>query len=181
MAEHETPRLYGLMAKFAEPDAVLQAARRAYAEGYRKMDAYTPMPVEDLAEALGHPYTRIPYLTFIGGLIGAVGALFMMVDACVWDYPINVGGRPLNSWPAYIPITFELTVLGAAFFSLFGMLFVNGLPMPYHPVFNVEDFRRENHERFYLCIESHDPKFELTQTREFLVSLGALAVYEVEP
>jgi hypothetical protein len=166
------PPVYGLMAEYTSPDDVLAAARRAYAEGYRRMDAYTPFPVEGLAEAIGFTRNRMPLIVLIGGLLGGLGAYFMMWYSATIHYPINVGGRPFHSWPAFIPITFELTILGASFAAVLGMLGLNGLPMPHHPVFNVPGFALASRNRFFLCIQSDDPKFDLNATRQFLEGLG---------
>ena len=174
-----SPPIYGLMAEYTDPDAIVEAAQRAYAEGYRRMDAYTPYPVEGLAEAIGFTRNRIPLIVLIGGLLGAVGAYFMMWYSATIHYPINVGGRPLHSWPAFIPITFELTVLGASFAAVFGMLGLNGLPMPHHPVFNVRNFALASRNRFFLCIQADDPKFNLAETRKFLEGLGPRRVEDV--
>jgi hypothetical protein len=173
------PPIYGLMAEYTAPEAILEAAERAYAEGYRRMDAYTPYPVEGLAEAIGFTRNRIPLIVLIGGLLGGAGAYFMMWFSATIHYPINVGGRPLHSWPAFIPITFELTVLGAALAAVLGMLGLNGLPMPHHPVFNVPGFALASRNRFFLCIQSDDPKFDLAGTRRFLEGLGPKSVSEV--
>ena len=173
-------RLYGLLAEFETPDALLLAAQKAYATGYRKMDAYSPYPVEGLAEAIGFEKTRVPLVVLIGGIAGGLTAYAMQYYSAVWDYPLNVGGRPLHSWPAFIPITFELTVLFAAFAAVFGMLLMNGLPKPYHPVFNVPEFKLASQTRFFLCLEANDSQFRPAETRSFLETLGALAVREVE-
>jgi hypothetical protein len=163
---------YGLMAEFTTPQQILKAAHRAYAEGYRHMDAYTPYPVEGLAEELAMTHSRVPLLVFLGGLAGAVGGFFMQYWAMAVDYPLNVGGKPYNSWPAYLPITFELMVLCGAIAALLGMFFLNGLPQPYHPVFNVARFDRASQDRFFLCIEATDPRFSLEATRQFLKRLS---------
>ena len=173
-------RLYGLLAEFETPDALLLAAQKAYATGYRKMDAYSPYPVEGLPEAIGFEKTRVPLVVLIGGIAGGLTAYAMQYYSAVWDYPLNVGGRPLHSWPAFIPITFELTVLFAAFAAVSGMLLMNGLPKPYHPVFNVPEFRLASQTRFFLCLEANDSQFRPAETRSFLETLGALAVREVE-
>jgi hypothetical protein len=174
----KTP-IYGLLAEYTEPDDLVAAAHRAYEAGYRKMDAYTPLPVEGLAEAIGFTRNRLPLVVLIGGLLGGFTAFGMMYFSAVINYPINVGGRPLLSWPAFVPITFELTVLGASAFAVFGMLGLNGLPMPYHPVFNVPGFALASRNRFFLCIEASDPKFDRLATRQFLESLGPKLVSEV--
>jgi hypothetical protein len=173
------PRLYGLMAEFDDPDDLLAATRRAREAGYRRMDAYSPFPVEGLAEALDFRDTRVPEVVLVGGIVGGVGGFFMQWFATRVFYPINVGGRPLNSWPAYIPITFELTVLLAAFAALFGLLILNRLPQPYHPVFNAPGFQLASRDRFFLCIEAADPRFDRAATARFLLDLRPLQVAEV--
>jgi hypothetical protein len=172
--------IHGLLAEFDSPEALLAATRRAFAQGFRRMDAYSPFPVEGLAEALGFHRTRIPLIVLIGGLVGCIGGFYLQYWAAVIDYPINVGGRPLNSWPSFIPITFELTILIAALFAFFGVLALNGLPMPYHPVFNVDRFQLASRNRFFLCIEAADAKFDSEQTRRFMESLAPRSVTEVE-
>ena len=173
--------LYGLMAEFETSDAVVAAARRAHQEGYRRMDAYTPLPVEGLAEELGFHHTRLPLIVLLGGIAGGVGGFLLQYYASVIDFLLNVGGRPFNSWPAFIPITFEMTILVAAVSAVLGMLALNGLPTPYHPVFNVPRFALATRDRFFLCIEATDPKFDLVATRRFLESLGPREVSEVAP
>jgi len=173
--------MYGLIAEFDNPEVLVAAARRAFAEGFRKMDAYSPFPVEGLAEALGFHRTRVPLIVLTGGILGCLGGFFLQYWLAVIDYPINVGGRPLNSWPSFIPVTFELTILIAALSAFFGVLALNGLPMPYHPVFNVERFELASRNRFFLLIEAADPRFDSAGTRRFLESIGSHGVYEVEP
>ena len=173
------PYTYGLLAEFRTEAELLQAVRQARAEGFRRIDAYTPFPVEGLAEALGHRHTRVPLIALLGGIVGGLGAYFLQYWISAIDYPINVGGRPLNSWPAFIPVTFELTVLGAALAAVLGMLALNGLPMPYHPVFHVPRFALASRDRFFLCIESTDRKFDRHATRRFLESLRAREVSDV--
>jgi len=171
--------LYGLMAEFDDPGALVAGTKRAHESGYRCMDAYSPMPIEELHEAMGSPHGRLPLIVLIGGLIGGVGGYTLEWWVSTIAYPINVGGRPLHSWPMFIPVTFECTILVAALFAVFGMLALNGLPQPYLPVFNVPRFALASRNRFFLCIEARDPKFNLEQTRAFLDSLGAKEVTSV--
>jgi hypothetical protein len=174
------PHLYGLLAEFERPEELVTAATRARDAGYRKMDAYTPFPIHGLSDAMGFRPTKLPLLVLAGGLIGCVSALGMMWYSTTIHYPLNVGGRPFASWPAFIPITFELTVLFASLFAVFGMLGMNGLPMPYHPVFNAPRFAFASRDRFFLCIEARDPKFREESVRTFLHGLGAREVVAVE-
>ena len=171
--------LYGLMIEFNSPRALVAATQRAHDEGYRKMDAYSPFPVEGLADTVHVHRNRLPKLVLVGGIVGGLIGFFMQYYAAVISYPMNVGGRPLNSWPSFIPITFEVTILIAAFTVVLGMLGLNGLPMPYHPVFNAPRFALASHDRFFLCIESVDPKFDLSRTKQFLQSLGGHDIVEV--
>ena len=175
------PPIYGLLAQYTDPESLVRAAQSAYEAGYRKMDAYSPMPVEGLAEAIGFTHNRMPLIVLVGGLLGAATAYTMMYYSAVHHYPFNIGGRPFHSAPAFVPITFELTILFAAFAAVLGMLGLNGLPMPYHPVFNAPGFAMASRNRFFLCIEAADPKFDLDRTRQFLESLGPKSVVEVEP
>lgn len=177
-----TPRLHGLMAEFREPGQVVAAAHLVHEAGYRKVDAYTPYPIEELAEALELHHSPLPRLVFIGGLTGCLAGFGLCYWASVIAYPMNVGGRPLNSWVAFIPPTFETTILFAAFTAVLGMLALNGLPEPYHPVFNVPAFALASRDKFFLCVEAADARFEVAQTRRFLEALpGVAAVHEVEP
>ncbi|MFY9555734.1 MAG: DUF3341 domain-containing protein [Blastocatellia bacterium] len=177
---NETSRMYGLMAEFEDPTHVVSAARRAHEEGYRKMDAYSPFPIEELTEAIGIRHTRLPLIVLIGGIAGCLGGFLLCYWVSTVTYPINVGGRPLNSWPAFIPVTFECTILLAALSAVLGMLALNGLPQPYHPVFNVPTFDQATRNRFFLCIEASDPMFDKNSTRDFLSTLGASEVTDVE-
>jgi hypothetical protein len=171
--------LYGLLAEFETADALLEAARKAREAGYRRLDAFTPFPVEGLADELGFHATRVPLIVLIGGLIGCSGGFFLQYYPNVIGYPLNIGGKPYFSWPAFIPITFELTILCAALSAVFGMLALNGFPTPYHPVFNVPRFELASHNRFFLVLEARDPKFDAEKTKQFLMELKAFEVSEV--
>ena len=173
------PPIYGVMAEFDNPTALVNATRRAREEGYRKLDAYSPFPIEELSEALHLHKNRLPLIVLIGGITGLLTGYLMQYYVTVYNFPINVGGRPLHSWPAYIIITFELTVLFAGVAAVFGLLGLCGLPMPYHPVFNVPRFALASRNRFFLCIEATDPLFDRRTTCEFLESLEASEVSEV--
>jgi len=179
VARQIDPDLWGVMAEFASPDELLEAARAAHRTGYTRMDAYSPYPVEGLAEAIGFRRTRIPMAVLIGAIAGAAGGYFMQWFSSVVHYPLNIGGRPLNSWPAFIPITFECAILLAAGGAVLGMLALNGLPTPYHPLFNVPAFARASRDRFFLCIETTDPKFDKERVEEFLATLKPLQIAEV--
>jgi hypothetical protein len=165
------PKIHGLMAEFDDANALVLAAGSAREAGYRRMDAYSPFPIEELHHALGSHRSRLPLIVLIGGLVGCLSGFLLQYWTMAVAYPINVGGRPLNSWPAFIPVTFECTILGAALSAVLGMLALNGLPMPYHPVFNVPRFALASRNRFFLCIEANDAKFELEATRQFLETL----------
>jgi Protein of unknown function (DUF3341) len=167
-AKPEQPAVYGLMAEFDDPRHLVEATRHAYDRGYRLMEAYSPFPVDGLADALGFHHTKLPRVVLMGGLAGGIGGFFMQWYSAVVNFPINVGGRPFNSWPAFIPITFEMTILGAALSAVFGMLAFNGLPRPHHPVFNVPSFVLASRNRFFLCLQARDPLFETESASRFL-------------
>jgi molybdopterin-containing oxidoreductase family membrane subunit len=172
--------LYGLMAEFGDAEILVKQTRAAYQTGYRKLSAYSPFPIEELPAALGLRRSNLPLFVLVGGVVGAVVGFGMQYYAAVIDYPWNVGGRPLNSWPSFIILTFEMTILFAAGAAVLGMLLRNGLPQPYHAVFNAPRFRLASQDRFFLCVEALDAKFDLVQTRQFLESLGADEVVAVE-
>lgn len=163
--------VYGLMAEFADPKALVHAAHKVREAGYHCTDAFSPFPIEELHEALGHEDTKLPLLVLLGGLFGCFGGYSLEYWISVIAYPVNVGGKPFHSWPAFIPVTFECTVLAAALTAVFGMFALNGLPQPYHPVFNVPAFEAASRNKFFLCIEARDPKFHEAETRAFLESL----------
>jgi hypothetical protein len=171
--------LYGLLAEFETPQAVLEATRRARLEGYKVMDAYTPYTVEGLASELGLSRTRVPFVVLMAGLVGASVGFLMQYWSMHVNYPFNVGGRPTNSWPVFIPIAFEVMILVASLAALFGMFFLNGLPQPSHPLFKMPRFARATQDRFFLCIEATDPKFHREATRLFLAQCNPAEVMEV--
>jgi hypothetical protein len=172
--------LWGLMAEFEGPTEVVEAARRVHEEGYRKVDAYSPYPIEELGEALGHHRSWLPLLVLLGGIAGCLGGYLLQYWVAVIAYPVNIAGRPLHSWPAFIVPTFETTILFAAGTAVLGMLALNGLPEPYHPVFNVPLFARASKDRFFIVVEARDPKFDLDRTWSFLLSLAPRSVSEVD-
>ena len=173
------PAIHGLMAEFDNPTDLVKAAHRAHEAGYRRMDAYSPFPIEELGDAIGFHHTHVPLVVLIGGVLGGLTGFLMQYWISALNYPLNIGGRPLNSWPSFIVVTFEMTILGAAGFAVLGMLALNGLPMPYHPVFNVERFAFASKDRFFLCIEARDVKFDRKGTEDFLRSLNPRDVTEV--
>src|SRR5260370_8387135 len=177
---HQHHALYGVMAEFDTPTDLVVAARRTYEAGYRRINGYSPYPIEELSEAIGFTHTRLPLIVFIGGLLGGLGGFFMQYWMEVVNYPLNVGGKPYNSWPAFVPITFECTVLCAAFAAVVGMLALNKLPQPYHPVFNAPDFSLATSDRVFLVIESKDPNFCRGQVEPFLKNLEGPNVFHAQ-
>ena len=173
------PAIYGLLAEFHHADAIVEAAHDVHAAGYRKLDAYTPYPIEELIEALHIGRSRVPRIVLAGGITGLLAGWGLQYWSSVIEYPLNIGGRPLNSWPAFIVASFETTVLFSALAAVVGMLALSGLPQPYHPVFNVPGFALASQNRFFICVEATDPKFDREGTREFLKGLGAVEVTEV--
>lgn len=180
MTKQEENGIYGLMAEFDDPSAIVAAAKLTRGAGYTRINAYSPYPVEELWEAIGFHKNAVSKVVFICGLLGALGGLGLQIWTSSIDYPLNVGGRPLISWPAFIPITFECTILLAAFGAFLGNIIMNRLPQPYHPVFNVPSFSRATTDRFFLCVKADDPKFDYGKTRSFLEGLGAKEVTDVE-
>jgi hypothetical protein len=173
-------RLYGLMAEFDTPGALIAAAERARKAGYRRLDAYAPYPIEELVHALGQHHSKLPMLVLGGGILGCLAGLGLQVYVNAFAYPLNIGGKPILSWPAFVPVTFEMTILFASLTAVLGMLALNGLPTPYHPVFNVPRFSAASRDRYFLCIEAADPRFHAQGTRQFLAELGPTEVCEVE-
>ena len=174
------PTIHGIVAEFEEPEDILKAAEAAFDAGYRKMDAYSPYPVHGLSDAVGFKDNRVPWMIFFCGLSGAAVGLALQWYTSTIDYPWNVGGKPYFSWPAFIPVTFECTILLSAFGAVFGMLAMNGLPRPYHSIFNAAHFERASLDRFFLCIEATDSRFDVNETARFLRGFNALNVSEVE-
>lgn len=178
--EQQRAHIYGIVGEFPTPQSLIQATKQARQAGYTSLDAFTPFPVEGLDEALGLKRTFVPLVTLIGGLLGGLGGFGFEYWVSVISYPENIGGRSLNSWPAFIPVTFELTVLGASLAAVFGMLAMNKLPQPHHPLFNVDRFQKHaSVDRFYLCIQADDPKFALADAARFLQGVRAEHVSEV--
>jgi hypothetical protein len=174
-----TSPIYGLTAEFDNPTALVNGARAAREMGYRKLDAYSPFPIEELNDVLHLHKNRLPLIVLAGGIVGGLTGYLLQYYVTVWEFPINIGGRPLNSWPAYIIITFELTILFAAISAVLGLLALCGLPMPYHPLFNVPRFATASRNRFFLCIEAADPLFDRDKTARFLETLDPKEVSEV--
>jgi len=175
------PAIYGLMAEFDEPRSLVDAAKRAYAAGYRKIDTFSPYPIEEAWEAIGHHDRRLSPIVLAGGLTGLTTGFALQLWVHIIAYPINIAGKPLNSWPMFVPVAFELTILFAAIAAVVGMIVLNGLPQPYHPAFNVERFEHASRDKFFLIVESDDPKFDRQATTDFLRGLNASEVSEVAP
>jgi hypothetical protein len=175
----KTTPIYGMMAEFDSATSLVEAARKTHEAGYRKIDAYSPFPVEELAEAIGFHTNRVALVTLIGAIIGGLTGYLMQYWIAVIDYPVNVAGRPEHSWPSFIVVTFEMTILFGGISAVFGMLALNGLPMPYHPVFNVPRFAMATKDRFFLIVFSTDPKYSPAGTRAFLESLQPRSISEV--
>jgi len=171
--------LYGVIAEFNDVNSLMHAANATREAGYQKIDAFSPFPIHGLAEAVGFHKTRLSGVVLAMGLLGGIGGFFMCWYANVMAYPLNIGGKPLNSWPAWIPITFECAILLASFGAVFGMILLNGLPSHYHPVFNVRRFDQASRDKFFLLIEAEDPKFSHSDARQFLQSLAAREVTDV--
>ncbi len=174
------PPVYGLIAEFEKPEALVEGIRSARERGFRRMEAYTPFSIEAVDEAMENPRSKLPLIVLCGGIFGFSAAWLLQYYVAVFHYPINVGGRPLNSWPSFIVIMFEMTILCAALSGFFGLWITCGLPRPYHPLFNVPQFQLASRNRFFLCIESDDPLFDTGATRDFLYRLDPLSVSEVE-
>lgn len=174
-----TTDLYGVLAEFGDPASLVDAARAARAAGYRRIDAYSPIPLEDLEDDINSQPGRLPALTFIGGLSGGLAGYALQYYVAVVAYPLNVGGRPPHSWQAYVPVVFEMTILGAALAAVLGMLALNGLPRPHHPLFNLPEFKLASRDRFFLCVEARDPQFDLERVRRFLQGLAPRGLWEV--
>jgi hypothetical protein len=175
------PAIYGLMAEFDEPGALVNAAKRTYEAGYRRIDAFSPYPIEEAWEAIGQHDRRLSFIVLAGGILGLLAGIGLQEWVHVFAYPINIAGKPLNSWPQFVPVTFELTILFAALSAVIGMIVLNGLPQPYHPVFNVPRFEHASRDKFFLLVESADPKFDRAKTLDFLKGLNPSEVNEVEP
>lgn len=181
MQNRVIPEIYGVIAEFRTPEALVAATHKAKAAGYSKMDAYTPFPIEEVIEEIAPGRTGVPSLVLIAGVVGALGGFALQYFGNIIDYPMNIGGRPLDisNWPSMIPITFEVGILLASFTAAISMVVLNGLPQPYHPVFNVPRFDRASQDSFFLCIEATDPLFDRAQTSAFLRTLEPAQVSEV--
>ena len=175
------PAIYGVMAEFDTPTDLVRAAKRTYEAGYRNIDTFSPFPIEESWEAIGHHDRRLSFIVLAGGLTGLLAGLGLQQWVHNVAYPINIGGKPLNSWPMFVPVAFETTILFAALSAVIGMIVLNGLPQPYHPVFNVARFEHASRDKFFLLVESTDPKFDRAGTLDFLKGLDPSEVNEVEP
>jgi hypothetical protein len=175
------PALHGVMGEFSTPQDLVTAIEEVRAQGYTRLDAYTPFPIEEAWEALGHHKSPVPLIVLIGGIVGGLSGFFLQYWVSVIEYPLNVGGRPFNSWPSFIPVTFECTILGAVLAAVAGVFILNGLPEPYHPVFNVERFAFASRNRYFLCIEAVDPKFNRDEAHQLLLELNAVEATDVDP
>jgi hypothetical protein len=171
--------IHGVMAELRSPEALVEAVRRTRAAGYRRIDAYSPFPVEGLTEAIGFAGSRIALATLVGGIVGGLGGFFLQWYSAVVSYPLNIGGRPLDSWPEFIPVTFETTVLFVAVTAVAAMLAGNGLPRLRHPVFDAPHFDHATRNRFFLCILAADERFEAASARRFLEGIEPIRVVEV--
>ena len=174
-----SPAIYGILAEFDSSTDLVYATKAAYAAGYRKMDAYSPFPIEEASEALGFHKSRVPLIVLLGGLLGGLSGFGLQYWINVISYPLNIGGKPYDSWPAFIVPTFEMTILFAGLSGVFGMFALNGLPMPYHPLFNVDRFSAVTRDKFFLCVEAADPKFDLVDTQRFMENLKPVSISEV--
>ena len=175
------PAIYGIMAEFDNATALVKAAKHTYAAGYRQIDTFSPYPIEEAWEAIGHHDKRLSKIVLGGGIVGLLSGIGLQEWVHQVAYPINIAGKPLNSWPQFVPVTFELTILFAALSAVLGMIILNGLPQPYHPVFNVARFEHASRDKFFLLVESTDPKFDRATTLDFLKTLDASEINEVEP
>lgn len=175
------PQIYGVMAEFDTPTALVRAARRTYEAGYRNIDTFSPFPIEESWEAIGHHDRRLSFIVLAGGVTGLLAGIGLQMWVHTVAYPLNIGGKPLNSWPMFVPVAFEMTILFAALSAVLGMIVLNGLPQPYHPVFNVPRFEHASRDKFFLLVESTDPKFDRAGTVDFLKGLNPNEVNEVEP
>jgi len=173
------PSIYGLVAEFETPTELVNACKAAYAEGYREMDAYSPFPIEEASEAIGFHKSAVPLVVLAGGILGGLSGFLLQYWINVIAYPLNIGGKPFNSWPAFVVPTFEMTILFAGLSGMFGMFALNGLPRPYHPLFHVDQFSKVTRNRFFLCVEAIDPKFDLVGTQQFMERLKPLSISEV--
>ena len=171
--------LFGVMAEFESSQALVDAARKSVGRGFTKLEGYSPVPIEELNDIIHKKRTILPKIVLAGGLTGMATGFILQYWASVIEYPMNVGGRPQASWPTFVIPSYELTILFAALAAAIGMIVLNGLPQPYHPVFNVPRFSLASSDKFFLVIESKDPLYDAHRTKDFLSSLGAKGVYDV--